>query len=78
LNEEKLRQFEPVFFPKSIAVVGASPNPLKFGNRYLEALIHAGFKGKLYPIHPSDGEISGLKAYPTAVSYTHLTLPTKA
>lgn len=65
MNEEKLRQFEPVFFPKSIAVVGASPNPLKFGNRYLEALIHAGFKGKLYPIHPSDGEISGLKAYPT-------------
>ena len=65
MNQEKLRQFEPVFFPKSIAVVGASPNPLKFGNRYLEALISAGFKGKLYPVHPSDGEISGLKAYPT-------------
>ena len=46
-------------------MVGASPNPAKFGNRYLEALIKAGFKGNLYPVNPSDGEIMGLKAYPT-------------
>lgn len=65
MNREKLREFEPVFFPKSIAVVGASPNPLKFGNRYLDSLINSGFKGKLYPVNPGDGEISGLKAYPT-------------
>ena len=62
---EKLREFEPVFYPKSIAVVGASPNPLKFGNRYLEALIHAGYRGELYPVNPGGGEISGLRAYPT-------------
>lgn len=81
MNRDKLREFEPVFFPKSIAVVGASPNPLKFGNRYLEALINAGFKGKLYPVHPSDGEISGLKAYPTVrdipdpVDYVIVSIP---
>ena len=33
MNREKLREFESVFYPKSIAVVGASPNPVKFGNR---------------------------------------------
>lgn len=81
MNQEILRQFEPVFFPRSIAVVGASPNPLKFGNRYLEALISTGFKGRLYPVHPSDGEISGLKAYPSVrdipapVDYVIVSIP---
>ena len=65
MNREKLREFEPIFYPKSIAVVGASPNPLKFGNRYLEALINTGYKGKLYPVHPGGGLISGLEAYST-------------
>ena len=65
LNQEKLRQFEPIFYPKSIAVVGASKNPLKFGTSYLNALINVGFKGKLYPVNPSGGKISGLEAYTT-------------
>jgi acyl-CoA synthetase (NDP forming) len=46
-------------------VVGASPNPSKFGSRYLESLIRVGFRGDIYPVNPGDGEISGLKAYPT-------------
>jgi len=81
LNREKLREFESVFYPKSIAVVGASPNPVKFGNRYLEGLINAGYKGKLYPVNPSGGEISGLKAYPTVkdipdpVEYVIVSIP---
>ena len=65
MNREKLREFESVFFPKSIAVVGASPNPIKFGNRYLEGLISAGYEGKLYPVNPGGGPISGLETYPT-------------
>jgi acyl-CoA synthetase (NDP forming) len=70
-----------VFYPKSIAVVGASPNPVKFGNRYLEGLINAGYKGKLYPVNPSGGEILGLKAYPTVkdipdpVEYVIVSIP---
>ncbi|KPJ51646.1 MAG: hypothetical protein AMJ37_04460 [Dehalococcoidia bacterium DG_18] len=81
MNREKLREFEPVFYPKSIAVVGASPNPIKFGNRYLEALINAGYRGKLYPVNPSGGKISGLKAYPTVrdipdpVEYVIVSIP---
>ena len=62
-------------------MVGASPNPTKFGNRYLEALISVGFKGKLYPVNPIDGEISGLKAYssvrdiPGSVEYVIVCIP---
>jgi len=55
---------EYVFHPKSIAVVGASPH----GNTtdmFLNPLIQFDYKGKIYPIHPEAGEVSGLKAYPS-------------
>ena len=63
LNRDKLREFQPVFYPRSVAVVGASPNPAKFGNRYFDALVKAGFKGPLYPVNPSAAEVFGFKAY---------------
>ncbi len=81
--EEKLHQFEPIFYPRSIAVVGASQNKLKFGTRYLDSLIHVGFKGKLYPVNPAGGEISSLKAYPRVrdipgpVDYVMVAIPAK-
>lgn len=65
LNSDKLREFEPIFFPKSIAVVGASGNPAKFGHKYFEGLVKAGFRGGLYPINPNEREVCGLPAYPT-------------
>jgi len=65
LNQEKLREFEPIFYPRSIAVVGASKDKLKYGTRYLESLINVGFKGKVYPVNPGGGEVCGLEAYPS-------------
>ena len=34
---DKLREFESIFYPKSVAVIGASANEHKFGSRYLES-----------------------------------------
>ena len=58
---EELRYF---FEPKSVAVVGASRSPLKFGNSVLQNLLDLEFKGKIYPVNPNADEILGLKAYP--------------
>jgi len=52
------------FEPKSVAVVGATNNPLKFGHYALLNLIDLGFKGKVYPVNQKADEVSGLKAYP--------------
>ena len=52
------------FEPKSVAVVGATNNPLKFGHYALLNLIDLGFKGKVYPVNLKADEVSGLKAYP--------------
>jgi acetyl coenzyme A synthetase (ADP forming)-like protein len=51
------------FNPRSIAVVGASADARKVGHAVLNNLRRFKFKGNLYPINPSGGEILGLKAY---------------
>ncbi len=53
-----------LFYPKSIAVVGASGTPGKLGWNVFTNLVSHNFKGKLYPINPKADEIHGLKAYP--------------
>ena len=55
-----------IFQPKSIAVVGVSSKQTtmpNLGQRYLEAVLDYGFKGKVYPVNPKGGEIWGLKIY---------------
>lgn len=53
-----------LFYPKSIAVIGASGTPGKLGWNVFTNLVSHKFKGKLYPINPKADEIHGLKAYP--------------
>jgi acyl-CoA synthetase (NDP forming) len=62
--EEKLKEFEPIFYPKSIAVVGVSANEMKTGSGWVKALISSGFPGAIYPVGSSGGSISGLKIFP--------------
>ncbi|MEM4696901.1 MAG: CoA-binding protein, partial [Zestosphaera sp.] len=51
------------FEPKSVAVIGASRDPLKTGHIILRNIIEGGYKGGIYPINPSADEILGLKCY---------------
>jgi acetyl coenzyme A synthetase (ADP forming)-like protein len=53
----------PFFHPSSIAVVGASQNPNSIGTRILNAVLGAGFKGAVYPVHPKLDAIGALPAY---------------
>jgi predicted CoA-binding protein len=47
----------------SVAVVGASTDRSKYGNKAVRAFREAGFD--VYPIHPCADEVEGLTAYPT-------------
>lgn len=48
--------------PKSVAVIGASKNPLKGGNRIVHNLVSNNFEGKVFPINPNaKGEVFGLE-----------------
>ena len=48
--------------PASIAMVGASNNQWSIGGLVF-ANLKRSFKGELFPIHPKDAEVQGLKAY---------------
>jgi len=52
------------FEPRSVAVVGATNNPLKFGHYVVLNLIDLGYRGKVYPVNLKADEVLGLKAYP--------------
>jgi acetyltransferase len=54
---------DSLFRPRSVAVMGASNNTFSIGNRVVKNLLDHGFKGAIYPIHPKEPEILGLKAY---------------
>ncbi len=56
--------FDALFTPSPVAVVGASATPGKIGHSVLANLIEAGFKGDLYPVNPSTKEILGIKVLP--------------
>ena len=62
--EEKLKEFEPIFYPKSIAVVGASPSKTKTGSLWVSGLLSTSFTGAIYPIGSSGGSIEGLNIFP--------------
>ena len=62
--EEKLKELEPVFYPKSIAVVGASAASIKAGSLWVWSLKSAGFPGRIYPVGSSGGRIADLEIFP--------------
>ena len=57
---------EPFFYPKTIAVVGASPYSQDFrwgGKTFIEGLVKQNYLGKVCPVHPKAENVLGLRAY---------------
>src|SRR5437870_2026477 len=50
---------------KIVAVIGASNNRRKFGNRAVRAFRRQGYT--VVPINPNESEVEGLKAYPSVL-----------
>src|SRR5262249_31847245 len=62
-QDEIVRQMNRIMKPNAVAVIGASGEDGKIGNSVMKNLINGGYKGEIYPIHPSATEILGRKAY---------------
>ena len=59
------RSVSGVLAPRSVAVVGASPDENKIGHVVLANLLRGGFTGPVYPVHPEARSVRGVRAYPT-------------
>ena len=60
-----LKRFEPLFEPKTVAVLGASTKDVAIANTFIRRMKDFGYAGRIYPIHPTAPEVEGLKAYPS-------------
>ena len=63
IASETKAQLDAIFYPKSVAIIGASNREDSFGQLFLKGFIKMGFR-EIYPIHPREREILGLRAYP--------------
>ena len=59
-------ELDPIFHPRSLALIGASGKPGKIGRVLTERFLETGFQ-KFYPVNPGETEILGAKAYPTVL-----------
>jgi len=64
LRQTSRRPLDPIFSPKSIAVIGATETPGSVGRTILDNLIKGGFPGIIYPVNPKRDTVLGIKAYP--------------
>lgn len=61
----KFDALDAAFNAKSVAVVGVPATEVGFntGRLFTSAILEYGFQGRLYPVHPDGGQISGLNIY---------------
>ncbi|MGD9201418.1 MAG: acetate--CoA ligase family protein [Chitinispirillia bacterium] len=74
---------DKLFYPKTVAVIGASSKELSIGNRIVKNLIDYGYKGEIYPVNPKADYICDRKAYPSIfdisgdIDLVHIVIPNK-
>jgi acyl-CoA synthetase (NDP forming) len=56
-------QLHPLFYPRSVAVIGVSKDSWKPGATMLRSLIAFGFPGPIYPVSASKSVIQGMEVY---------------
>ena len=57
--------FDRLFAPRGVAVVGASAKQPTFGNMFLDFYRAAGFEGRLVAVHPTASDIGGVPCVPS-------------
>ena len=58
-------QLETFFNGRSLALIGASADPNKWGFRILANIVAGKFIGPIYPVNPKGGTLFGLDVYPS-------------
>jgi acyl-CoA synthetase (NDP forming) len=59
---------DPIFKPRSLAVIGASAQVEKWGHRMVVRPLNTGYRGMIYPVNPNSREIAGIRSYPSIAS----------
>jgi acyl-CoA synthetase (NDP forming) len=77
------RDWERLFNPRSVAVVGASNSLGKWGFVMPMSIIGGGYRGRLFMVNPNEDEVLGMRSYPSLdqvpgeIDLVVVTLPAK-
>jgi len=73
----------PLFFPRSVAVIGASNNPDSIGGKLFNNLLRESLTGPLYPVNPTSKVVHSVRAYqsilevPDVVDLAYIVVPSR-
>ncbi len=56
------------FYPRSVAIIGASSNLDSISGRPIRYLADNGYEGAIYPVNPKYSEIAGYQCYPSVAA----------
>ncbi|MEJ2739955.1 MAG: CoA-binding protein [Dehalococcoidia bacterium] len=83
-ESELLKRYRPLFYPGSIAIIGASRDTQKRSNLWIRRLTECGYKGKIFPIGSGKGSIHGHEVYnnindtPSIIDYANVFISREA
>ncbi len=60
-----MAQLDSLLSPRSVAVIGASPDPHKIRGALFHVLRNNGFAGRIVPVNPSYRDIDGVPCFPS-------------
>lgn len=60
--------FDALLNPNSVALIGASDNPLRIGGRPLKYLKNSGYEGQVFPVNPNRDMVQDVKAFSDLLS----------
>ncbi len=60
-----MQTMETMFYPRAVAIVGASARETQFTHGVVKGLREAGFPGPVYPVNPRLDQLLGYKVYPS-------------
>ncbi len=60
----RFASLERLMAPRSVAVVGASAEPLRIGGRPIAYMLERGYAGRILPVNPRRAEVQGLTTVP--------------
>ncbi len=63
LEQEFVRDFDSLFNPRSVAVVGASNVPGKWGHTIAVNILGGGYAGRLFMVNPGERKVLGFRSY---------------
>lgn len=64
-DNSDMKSLDPIFKPKSVAVIGATARKGSIGHELIHNIIEFEFNGKLFPVNPRYEFIHSIKAYPS-------------